>query len=77
MELGSYFCPVPLDHSAALLRRRYLRLYLSPARMVVLYTRIKFRSLSSSNGDDDTTSLLLRRGNSLKGLSSFLPSWSF
>jgi len=57
MELGSYFCPVPLDHSDALLRRRYLRFYLSPARMVVLYTRIKFRSLSSSNGDDDTTPL--------------------
>lgn len=57
MELGLYFCPAPLDHPDVLLRRRYLRLYLSPARMVVLYTRVKFRSLPSSNDDDDTTPL--------------------
>lgn len=61
MELGPYyilyFCTAPLDHPDVLLRRRYLRLYLSPARMVVLYTRVKFRPLPSSNGDDDTTPL--------------------
>lgn len=57
MELELYFCPAPLDHPDALLRRRYLQLYLSPARMVVLYTRVKFRPLPSSNGDDDTTPL--------------------
>lgn len=57
MELGPYFCPAPLDHLDALLRRRYLRLYLSPARMVVLYMRVKFRPLPSSNSDDDTTPL--------------------
>lgn len=57
MELGPYFCRATLDHSDVLLRRRYLRLYLSPARMVVLYTRVKFRPLPSSNDDDDTTPL--------------------
>lgn len=57
MELGPYFYPTPLDHPDVLLRRRYLRLYLSPARMVVLYTRVKFRPLPSSNDDDDTTPL--------------------
>lgn len=58
MELGPYFCPAPLDHPDVLLRRRYLRLYLfPPARMVVPYTRVKFRPLPSSNDDDDTTPL--------------------
>lgn len=57
MELEPYFCPAPLDHPDALLRRRYLQFYLSPARMVVLYTRVKFRPLPSSNGDDDITPL--------------------
>jgi len=56
MELGPYFCSASLDHPNALLRRRYLWLYLSLARMV-LYTRVKFRPLPSSNGNDDTTPL--------------------
>lgn len=45
MELGSHSCSAPLDHPDALLRRRYLRPYLSPASTVVLYTRVKFRPL--------------------------------
>lgn len=57
MELGPYFCPVPLDHPrCAFTPPISSALSLSPARMVALYS-LKFRPLPSSNDDDDTTPL--------------------
>lgn len=57
MELGLQSCLVSFVHPDAFLcRRYYLRPYLSSARAIILYTRVKF-PLLSNNDDDDTTSL--------------------
>jgi len=69
--------PAPLDHPDALLRRRYLRAYLSLARVLVLYARAKFRPLPSNNGDNDTTPLYWPAGITARGLPSFLSPRSF